>query len=234
MKKNKPLYIAILFYFLCILTLLFYTFVELYPRIFMSPIARVVVLSVSCLFAYMGSRALCKYRNLQAEKIMRWTFAWFFVLYLGLLLNFTLLDPMFFRTGKVGTVFSKPGRLSYYFNHSFNMIPFSTIWEYLTSFIGGTKRLTIIVTNLVGNLIAMMPMALFLPVLFKKCRKPLPFVLVTAAITAAIEFLQFLWMTGACDIDDLILNISGAVMAYGILRIRPIHSIAQKITRIEF
>ena len=86
-----------------------------------------------------------------------------------------------------------------------------------------------ITTNLIGNLVALTPMALFLPMFIGKCKKFKYFLLTTTLIVISIELLQFALVTGACDIDDLILNISGACIAYFILKTKPITKLVNKL-----
>jgi len=48
-------------------------------------------------------------------------------------------------------------------------------------------------------------------------------------IVVVIELLQFVTMSGACDIDDLILNVLGASIIYFIFKIRCINNFIHKI-----
>ena len=82
-----------------------------------------------------------------------------------------------------------------------------------------------IVTNLLGNLVALTPMALFLPMFIQKCEKFKYFVLSTSVTVIVIELLQLIFVTGSCDIDDLILNVFGACIAFIILKAKPIKRI---------
>lgn len=40
--------------------------------------------------------------------------------------------------------------------------------------------------------------------------------------------MQFLTLSGSCDIDDLILNLSGSLVLYLILKIKPINKVIRK------
>ena len=44
-----------------------------------------------------------------------------------------------------------------------------------------------------------------------------------------IELLQFITMSGACDIDDLILNLIGASIVYWVINIKYINKLIKKI-----
>ena len=60
---------------------------------------------------------------------------------------------------------------------------------------------------------------IFLPVLFPPLRKFFRTVLSVTFIIAVIELCQLALMVGSCDIDDLILNVSGAALGYGLYRL---------------
>ena len=76
--------------------------------------------------------------------------------------------------------------------------------------------------NLVGSLVAFIPMGFLLPAVFKKVNTLLKCVGVTFAVTASIEIAQLIFQVGIFDIDDFILNIPGAICGYGLFSIKPI------------
>ena len=47
------------------------------------------------------------------------------------------------------------------------------------------------------------------------------------ALVIIIEITQFITLTGSADIDDLILNIIGAIIGYGIVKIKTLRKILQ-------
>ena len=234
MNKTKFLYMAIPFFLIGLFSIVLYIFMEFQPRIRITPIGRIIILGIFCLFTYLVSFLLCKAEKDKKENIMKCTFAVYFILYLGLLLNFTLFDPMFARSGTGNTVFSDSNLFKNYMLNSFNIIPFSTISMYLNSYSSHEMNFSVIITNIFGNLIALTPMALFLPMLIKKCNKTVIFTLITTIAVIAIELLQLIFVSGSCDIDDLILNVLGAVIAYALLHIKSINKLIQKITIVEF
>ena len=59
-----------------------------------------------------------------------------------------------------------------------------------------------------------MPLGILLPLNFEKQRRTEIFLLTCVSIVAAVEILQFVTLSGSCDIDDLILNVSGAFLIY--------------------
>lgn len=69
-----------------------------------------------------------------------------------------------------------------------------------------------------GNLLLGMPFGVLLPVLIPKARGLLRVVLVTAVVMLLVETAQGLLITGrAFDIDDVILNTTGALLGYLLL-----------------
>jgi glycopeptide antibiotics resistance protein len=91
-----------------------------------------------------------------------------------------------------------------------NFIPFKSIAAYGKVLL----RQTYAIVNIFGNLFAFAPMGFFLPVLFQKMRSPGRFSLLAALSVICVELLQAATLTGACDIDDVILNTLGAVMIF--------------------
>ena len=52
-------------------------------------------------------------------------------------------------------------------------------------------------------------------------------------IVLAIELLQFITLSGSCDIDDIILNVSGALIMYAILKIKDVNNLIKNIFLLE-
>ena len=213
-KKTKYIFFTIPFYMIATFSIAVYLFAEIHPRVLLAPEARLVLLGLFCVCAYIGSRMLCKRFTGSESQIMKIAFAIFFLLYLLLLLTLTLFDPMFGRENGV---------------RSFNFIPFATILNYGKAMFTQSMNASAIVTNLLGNLVAFMPFALFLPMFFRKCEKYSVFLLTTAGSVMAIELLQLVLAVGSCDIDDLILNVFGAWVAFLILKIKPINKLVNKL-----
>lgn len=73
--------------------------------------------------------------------------------------------------------------------------------------------------NLVGNGLLLLPLGVFFPVLFIRQRRFLRFLLTVLVLTLAIESLQHVTAVGVLDVDDLLLNVLGAVLGYWLWRI---------------
>ncbi|GAA0314570.1 VanZ family protein [Actinoallomurus spadix] len=71
------------------------------------------------------------------------------------------------------------------------------------------------VVEIGGNLALLMPLGVLLPILFDRLRGLVRLTLAAALISLAIEVVQGLVLTGrSFDVDDVILNTVGAVIAY--------------------
>ena len=108
-----------------------------------------------------------------------------------------------------------------YFRENTNFVPFRTVIE----FIGYIRErnmyyLELSRDNLAGNLLIFMPLGAFLPAIWKKQRSFGVFALTASAVIICVEIIQFITMRGACDIDDFILNMAGALAGFALTRIR--------------
>ncbi len=107
-----------------------------------------------------------------------------------------------------------------------NIIPFKTISNYFT----GDIAFSIIIMNLLVNLILLTPLAFFVIILYKnKIKNWMNFTIFILIFGIIIEILQFLTCTGAADIDDVILNTLGALITYLILHLKFIKYILKKV-----
>jgi len=95
-----------------------------------------------------------------------------------------------------------------------NLVPFFSIRLYVRAFQNGTLSNWDILANLAGNILLFVPMGVFLPSLFKKMRRWLPLLGLMILILVGVEVSQLLLMTGRLDIDDIILNLTGALLGF--------------------
>lgn len=110
-----------------------------------------------------------------------------------------------------------------------NLVPFRTIRLYIRCLIYDFIGVGIPFDNLMGNVLLFMPMALFLPCLFTGMRRFWRFAVLMLAVLMAVEALQFVLCCGSCDIDDVILNLMGTLMVYGVLRIPAITRMLKRL-----
>jgi Glycopeptide antibiotics resistance protein len=101
---------------------------------------------------------------------------------------------------------------------SYNLIPFKTIWKYMTGAYNVSFEMLMI--NVPGNIAVFIPFGTYLQV-FLKNKTFLKSLLILILTVIAVEGLQFAFAVGACDVDDLILNVFGGVIgifSYRLLR----------------
>jgi glycopeptide antibiotics resistance protein len=232
MKKAVFICVSVVLYLLSAVGILYYITMEFNPIVDLSPIGRLVILCSICLCMYFGSIILAKKIVVNKDlKIMKAMFIVLFIAYLMLIITFTLFDFSFGRSGFKGIVNASSEAYSIYLNNFTNFVPFKTIqcyWAYSQFNIKAS------VLNLAGNVIAFAPFAFFVPLLLKKFSTFVRFFILIFLTVVSIEILQFILLTGSCDIDDIILNVSGACFLYLFLHIKPIRILVNKITVIKY
>lgn len=103
-------------------------------------------------------------------------------------------------------------------NH--NLIPFATIRVQLRCLSSQSKALRLYgYSNFFGNIILFIPLGFLLPWVFPGLRKAWKTLLTVAVAITLVEIIQLFTLRGYADIDDLILNLSGAAIGYALYRI---------------
>lgn len=110
-----------------------------------------------------------------------------------------------------------------------NFTPLSTIRLYIRCLIYDYIGVGIPLSNLVGNMVLFMPMAVLLPCLFKEMRTFWKFLLLMLGVLVAVEALQLLLCCGSCDVDDVILNLSGTLLVYGLIFLPPVRRLLVRL-----
>ena len=221
MNKKVNLVSSIIMYVIAGLVLLFYFDIGFIAK--MTEVSRLVLLGVSSLFLYIGGVLLSKY--LDNNKPMKINLYIFFGLYLILLITLTLFDSLWLRNGFNFSGFDN-------IQDRINLVPFKTIMTFVKEF-DSMYSTSQIMLNLFGNVCAFMPMALFLPLLFKRQNKAFQFVITLTLMILGIEFLQLITGSGRFDIDDLILNLFGAVLVYLLFKIKSVNALIHNIFLLE-
>ena len=139
-----------------------------------------------------------------------------FVAY-ALLMLFILVIPNNYRGHNVLVGGLTWERWSAYVTGGFNLVPLREIARQIGSIVDGQAVARNIV-YLTGNFIGFAPLGLFLPVLFKKQKKFRIYSATAILILIGVELLQLMTMRGSFDIDDIILNFTGACIAFWLLR----------------
>jgi len=135
--------------------------------------------------------------------------SFFFIVYLAVLVNVIILkDGTALVMAKHRTQIPFSQKIT-----QINIIPLvNTIIPYLQ----GGPSIRISIENLLGNIFAFSPLGFFLPLLFKKCNRLKNTLLVSLIISLLMEVVQLIFSMGACDIDDIILNVFGSLLGFGV------------------
>lgn len=101
-----------------------------------------------------------------------------------------------------------------------NLIPFRTLQRQLGQLTDFDRPRLIhhALINLSGNVMLFIPLGIFLPKVWEKLNRFWKVLLATAGIIVTVEAVQVLTLLGRCDIDDLILNLVGAAIGYGLYK----------------
>lgn len=200
------LLIAVTAFSLYLHTVLFQSGIPALPRLCL-----IAVFTAAWYASLLSSRKFIDNKKYSVYKLT--VFYIYFALYCFFLCDLVLFDQYFGRQAENITLFE-------HIKSSVNLIPFKTIIGFFIDLFKGVIGLKSFLVNILGNIAAFAPFGFFLPFLFKRQRKTPVFIITTFLIITAVELLQMLTMTGACDIDDLILNLCGAYFLYFIYKSR--------------
>lgn len=111
-------------------------------------------------------------------------------------------------------VFFARRRRDHHYNYEVNLIPIkNTLETFFSTRMNDKFEAFNFYVNLFGNIVLFIPFSIILLRVFK-IRK-LKFILLWATLLSIfIEVMQYLFQVGLPDIDDIILNISGAVFGF--------------------
>ncbi|MCI8671173.1 MAG: VanZ family protein [Bacilli bacterium] len=222
MNKLK---LSIISYIIAIILFIIYLYYLFMPKLSMDPSEKAIFLLFVCIFNYFGSLFLTKYLN--NNKPLKINLKVSLILYIFLLIDLVIFD---FERGEITLIFNNESWQSY-IDIFVNLVPFKTIKRFFNAF--GRINSRYLIYNLLGNLICLMPLSLLLPKIYKVQNKFFIFTITILLTTLAIEVTQLITCTGFFDIDDIILNASGALIAYLILKIKPLARSTSKIFLLE-
>ena len=163
------------------------------------------------------------------HKIMRNRIFALFLFYIILIVDFTLIDDALGRDIFGGLKWNT-AEFYRYINESTNLIPFETLKLFINALKNGTLPFWSVFENIFGNFAAFMPLPFFTVCLFKRINRWYSVLAVTLTSVLLIELLQLLLLTGSSDIDDVILNVSGAMLFYALLRIPAVSRFLTRFT----
>ena len=75
------------------------------------------------------------------------------------------------------------------------------------------------IINLVGNILLFIPIGFFPPRIFHKTARFFPFIAVCFGCLLLVETLQLLTLTGSFDVDDILLNMTGALLGFALSKL---------------
>ena len=96
-----------------------------------------------------------------------------------------------------------------------NFIPLRTVINYIVLLRQNNINIDIVVKNLIGNFILFVPMSFFAQILFRE--KIVSYSVKLLLLILLVEIIQYITCLGSLDVDDIILNMAGAVFSYIIL-----------------
>ena len=110
-----------------------------------------------------------------------------------------------------------------------NLIPLRTILSHTKGLIRGLAGETThgrdavyYAANLLGNLFLFAPMGVALPLLSSRFLRLWSVGLTVLGTVLLLELLQFVFQLGCFDVDDILLNVTGALLGYGLFSHIPV------------
>lgn len=185
--------VSVFFGIVCLFFIAGNIYIEHSGKFIVSPVLKLVLVGVFIVFLTI---AVNPFKSKNAKKIWLWIL---FLYYIWVLANLLFFDVGLGRDDAVSGM---------------NLKPFYTIRNYLTAYEHGNIASGHVILNLAGNIAAFMPMAIFLPSLFRSQHNILMFFLTIFIMVATVEGMQYITHTGSCDVDDLILNVFGAMVLW--------------------
>ena len=224
-KPSKQLLMSEFFlFFLSALLLIGFFALEYSAKLFSPTVGTIqlwkcVLLLTICISMYCGGLLLKKHSKSNPFPFL---FLLFLFLYLYLIVSLTLLDKGL-RLNETRFLSEDLSPREYYLKWFVNFHPFESIYTvYIKGLMAGYVSFRYAALNLLGNLCAFMPLAVLLPALLRCMRKWYCFLPSVLLMVVGVECLQLWLMVGSCDVDDVILNVGGALILYLIFLIPPI------------
>ncbi len=107
-------------------------------------------------------------------------------------------------------------------NYEINLIPLRNIIKIITKYFSNEVSTRFLLRNIFGNIIAFIPFSIFIKLLFNLKNKHI--YIITLIFIICIETLQLILKIGFFDIDDIILNMLGVIIALTLIKIPRIYN----------
>lgn len=211
------------------LLILFSLGIDLEPNLISSTKLKLIIYITAMILVFIDMKIKNRKeeKQIEKEKNRRRGITLIFIIYSILLVTLLLIDGNYRRLQFGGDIqlFSKQ-----HFEFYSNIIPFATIISFITRYMENSINLSIVITNILGNIIAFAPFGILLPLVFKdKINNVKKLTVSMIIIVFMVECIQFITKSGTFDVDDIMLNVLGAVIVYGISRIKVINGIISKV-----
>lgn len=203
--------------------------IDLIPNIFWDTKEKLVIYIFAMFLVFINMKIKNRKSNSDKKENRKKTVNVIFIIYTILILSLLLIDGQYRRFGFENTIklFSKE-----HFELYSNFIPFATIYDFIKRITDGTINTSIVVTNIIGNIIAFAPYGILIPMINKeKFDNIKNFTLLMIGIVFSVECIQFITRQGTFDIDDIILNVFGAVSMFFIMKIKVVRKIVENVLK---
>ncbi|NTW96200.1 MAG: VanZ family protein [Erysipelotrichaceae bacterium] len=104
-------------------------------------------------------------------------------------------------------------RLNFLMSDTTNFQLFATVNRYL-AVLDRPSGFGLFLYNIIGNMVILIPFGYLFPIVNKSVRKWWIFFLVALAFILMMEMMQYFSMSGTLDVDDVLLNLMGALIGY--------------------
>lgn len=226
LNKVKDNFFIIISLFLVFITLV----IDLMPNISLGTEIKLFIYIFASLIVFVDMKLkLRKQKEENKEAIRKKGLLLIFIIYIILLVTLLLIDSNYgrFRQFESIKLFSK----EHIENYS-NIVPFATIMNFFNKLSNHEINTNIVITNILGNILAFAPFGLFIPLIFEeKFGKFKNFLLLVIGIILIFEIVQFVTFRGTFDIDDIILNTLGAIIVFWIFKIPILRKVISDIIK---
>lgn len=215
---------------LSIIMIIISVIIDLMPNTFADTTTKLLIYIFAMFIAFINMKVQLRQLNEDSkkEKIRKKFLILILIIYSILLTTLLLFDSNYGRfifSNRKMQIFSKE-----HFQLYSNFIPFKTIYTFIERFFNGTINKNIVVTNILGNIIAFAPFGILIPIIFKeKFNNIKNFTLLMIGIILCVEIIQFITLKGTFDVDDLILNLLGTIITYSLIKIKKVRKILNYI-----
>lgn len=105
-------------------------------------------------------------------------------------------------------------KYSEYLSAASNLIPLKSVYILFTTPVISSSIVLRFLFNFFGNILLFIPWGILLPACFIRFRTIKPFAIFTLFILAFVESIQLFAMLGSFDVEDILLNIIGALIGF--------------------